>query len=93
VYSTCGVFFTNFTLPVFREKVYQELGTAKYLHTLDIEERRTEAQEEKKGDEQGKMRTKLIKQTQMIVNNIIIKAIDVLFLCLLELYCTSKIFE
>lgn len=36
VYDKHPVFFTNFSLAVFRDKVYQELGTAKYLHTLEI---------------------------------------------------------
>jgi hypothetical protein len=53
VYSTYGVFFTNFTLPVFREKVYQELGTAKYLHTLEIRGKDARKPKKKKGDEQG----------------------------------------
>jgi hypothetical protein len=53
VYSTYGVFFTNFTLPVFREKVYQELGTAKYLHTLEIRGKDARKPKKNKGDEQG----------------------------------------
>jgi hypothetical protein len=53
VYSTYGVFFTNFTLPVFREKVYQELRTAKYLHTLEIRGKDARKPKKKKGNEQG----------------------------------------
>ena len=53
VYSTYGVFFTNFSLSVFREKVYQELGTAKYLHTLEIRGKDARKPKKKKGDEQG----------------------------------------
>jgi hypothetical protein len=53
VYSTYGVFFTNFTLPVFREKVYQELRTAKYLYTLEIRGKDARKPKKKKGDKQG----------------------------------------
>jgi hypothetical protein len=51
VYSTYKVFFTNFTLPVFREKVYQELRTAKYLEGKTHGARKPK---KKKGDEQGR---------------------------------------
>jgi hypothetical protein len=67
VYSTYGVFFTNFTLPCFAKKSIKS-SELQSIFTSRHKRKDTRKPKKKKGDEQGKMRTNL-KQTQMIVNN------------------------
>ena len=53
VYSAHGEFYTNFSLSVFRDKVYQEIGTAKYLHTLEIRGKDARKPKKKTSTNQG----------------------------------------
>lgn len=46
LWSSRVEYYRDFPLKVFRDKVYQEIRTSKYLHTLKHEGEREEAQEE-----------------------------------------------